>query len=219
MRAKIKQLEERQQHYHDLTVELQKSGAPEISLTDPDSRLTVVRQQRLDVCYNVQTAVDSKHKLIVHHEVTNLSDDHQHLVPVAVAAKQTLGVETVEVVADKGYYSGEEVKKYEDQGIVAYIPKPHVSPKLKKKLFTKDDFRYDAATDTYTCPEGAQLTHRFTTGERKGTMQRYYRTTACKSCAARSRCTENKRGRTIKRVIGEAVLEGMAARLRGVLRR
>lgn len=215
LRAKIEHLKARQQHYHDLMTELQQSGAQEISLTDPDSRLMVVGQQRLDVCYNVQTAVDSKHKLIVHHEVTNLSDDHEHLVPMAVAAKQMLGVETVEVVADKGYYSGEEVKKCEDQGLVTYIPKPHVSPKLKKELFTKDDFRYNSATDTYTCPEGAQLTHRFTTGERKGTMQRYYRTTACKSCAVRSRCTENNRGRTIKRLIDEAVLEKMAERLRG----
>jgi hypothetical protein len=171
--------------------------------------------QGLDVCYNVQSAVDSRHKLIVHHEVTNLSDDHENLVPMAVAAKQVLGVETVEAVGDKGYYSGEEVKKCEDHGIVTYIPKPHVSPKLKKELFTKDDFHYDAATDTYTCPEGAQLTHRFTTGERKGTFQRYYRTTACKSCAVRSGCTENKRGRTIKRLIDEAVLERMAERLRG----
>jgi transposase len=215
LQAKINQLKERKQCHQSLAEELKKNGRQELSLSDPDSRLMVVGQQRLDVCYNVQTAVDSKYKLIVHHEVTNLQDDHQHLVPVAVAAKQTLGVETVEVVADKGYYSGEEVKKCEDQSIVTYIPKPHVSPKLKKELFTKDDFRYDSATDTYTCPEGAQLTHRFTTGERKGTMQRYYRTTACKSCAVRSRCTENKRGRTIKRLIDEAVLERMAERLRG----
>jgi hypothetical protein len=215
LHAKIEQLKERQQHYQDLTIELQQSGIQEISLTDPDSRLMVVGQQRLDVCYNVQSAVDSKHKLIVHHEVTNLPDDHEHLVPMAVAAKQMLQVETVELIADKGYYSGEEVKKCEDQGIVTYIPKPHVSPKLKKEMFTKDDFRYDSLMDTYTCPEGAQLTHRFTTGERKGTLQRYYRTTACKSCAVRSRCTENKPGRTIKRLIDEVVLERMAERLRG----
>jgi transposase len=214
LQEKINQLKERRQFHKSLAAELKQSDRQEISLTDADSRLMSVGQG-LDVCYNVQTAVDSRHKLIVHHEVTNLSDDHEHLAPVAVAAKQVLGVETVEVVADKGYYSGEEVKKCEDQGIVTYIPQPHVSPKLKKELFTKDDFRYDAATDTYTCPEGAQLTHRFTTRERKGTRQRYYRTTACKSCTARSRCTENKRGRTIKRLIDEAVLERMAERLRG----
>jgi transposase len=214
LQARINQLKQRKQLHQSLAEGLKESGEQEVSLTDPESRLMSVGQG-LDVCYNVQTAVDSKHKLIVHHEVTNLADDHEHLVPMAVAAKQTLGVETVELVADKGYYSGEEVKKCEEEGIVTYIPKPHVSPKLKKELFTKDDFRYDSTTDTYTCPEGAQLTHRFTTGERKGTMQRYYRTTACKSCAARSRCTENKRGRTIKRLIDEAVLERMAERLRG----
>ena len=97
---------------------------------------------------------------------------------------------------------------------ITYIPKAQVSPKLKKELFTKEDFRYDPLTDTYTCPAGEQLSHRFTTGERNGVKQRYYRTTACKTCAMRSRCTENNRGRTIKRLIDEEVLERMAQRLR-----
>lgn len=150
----------------------------------------------------------------MHHEVTNLPDDHEHLLPVARAAKQALGAESVELVADKGYYSGEEVKKCEDEGIVTYIPKARVSPKLKKELFTKDDFRYDPLTDTYTCPEGAKLNRRFTTPERDGVRQRYYRTSACKTCAIRSRCTESKRGRTIKRLMDEDALERMAERLR-----
>jgi transposase len=160
--AKIEQLRERKQFHEDLAEELRESGAQEISLTDPDSRLMSVGQG-LDVCYNVQTAVDSKHKLIVHHEVTNAHTDEGYLVPMATTAKLVLGVETLEVVADKGYYSGEEIKRCEEQSIVTYIPKAHVSPKLKKKLYTKDEFRYDASTDSYTCPEGARLTHRFTT--------------------------------------------------------
>ena len=213
LRAKIEQLRERKRFHEDLAVELRRSGAREISLTDPDSRLMSVGQG-LDVCYNVQTAVDGKHKLIVHHEVTNAHTDEGYLVAMAATAKQVLGAETLEVTADKGYYSGEEIKKCEEQGIVTYIPKAHVSPKSKKQLFTKDDFRYDPLTDTYTCPEGAQLTHRFTTPEKNGVKQRYYRTTACKTCLARSGCTENNRGRTIKRLMDEDVLERMAQRLR-----
>jgi hypothetical protein len=89
-----------------------------------------------------------------------------------------------------------------------------VVPRLKNQLFTKDDFRYDLLTDTYICPEGARLTHRFTTPERNGVKQRYYRTTACKTCAARAVCTENNRGRTIKRLMDEDVLERMAERLK-----
>jgi transposase len=214
LQAKIDQLRGRKQFHAELAVELQQSGAQEISLTDPDSRLMSVGQG-LDVCYNVQTAADSKNKLIVHHQVVNAHTDEGWLVPMATTAKQVLGVEMMEAVADKGYYSGEEIKKCEEQGIVTYIPKAHVSPKLKKQLFTKDDFRYDPSTDTYTCPEGAKLTHRFTTPEKNGVKQRYYRTTACKTCAARLGCTENNRGRTIKRLMNEDVLERMAERLRG----
>lgn len=212
--AKIEHLKERRRRYQGLAEEVRQSGASELSLTDADSRLMSVRQG-LDVCYNAQTAVDSRHKLIVHHEVTNAHTDEVCLVPMATTAKEVLGVGTLEVVADKGYYAGEEIKRREEQGVITYIPKALVSPKLKKELFTKDDFRYDAPTDTYTCPEGARLTHRFTTPERNGVRQRYYRAPACKSCAVRPRCTENKRGRTIKRLMDEEVLERMAERLRG----
>lgn len=214
LRAMVERLEERRQSYGALAAEMEESGAEEVSLTDPDSRLMLVGQRRLDVCYNVQTAVDSRHKLIVHHEVTNLPDDHEHLLPVARAAKQALGAKTLELVADKGYYSGEEIKKCEDEGIVTYIPKPHVSPKLKKELFTKEHFAYDAAADTYIYPAGERLTYRGTTTEKGRVLMRYYRTAACKGCAERSRCTENRRGRIIKRLVDEAVLERMAKRLK-----
>jgi transposase len=145
LQAKINQLRERKQIHQSLAEELKQSGEQEVSLTDPDSRLMSVGQG-LDVCYNVQTAVDSKHKLIVHHEVTNAHTDQEYLLPMATTAKKVLEVEALEIVADKGYYSGEEIKKCEDQGIITYIPKAHVSPKLKKDLFTKDDFTYDPLT-------------------------------------------------------------------------
>jgi transposase len=213
LRAKIEQLKGRRRFHEEIAERLRESGAQEISLTDPESRLMTVGQG-LDVCYNVQTAVDGRHKLIVHHEVTNAHTDEGCLVDMATTAKEVLEVETLEVVADKGYYAGEEIKRCEEQGIVTFIPKVRVVPRLKNQLFTKDDFRYDPSTDTYTCPEGARLTHRFTTPERNGVKQRYYRTTACKTCAARAVCTENNRGRTIKRLMNEDVLERMAERLK-----
>ena len=213
LRAKIEQLKGRRQFHEEIAERLRESGAQEISLTDPDSRLMAVGQG-LDVCYNVQTAVDSRHKLIVHHEVTNAHTDEGCLVRMATTAKDVLEVETLEAVADKGYYAGEEIKRCEEQGILTLIPKVRVVPRLKNQLFTKDDFRYDPLTDTYICPEGARLTHRFTTPERNGVKQRYYRTTACKTCAARAVCTENNRGRTIKRLMDEDVLERMAERLK-----
>ncbi len=213
LRAKIEQLRGRKQFHEALNAQLQQSGAQEVSLTDPDSRLMSVGQG-LDVWYNVQTAVGSRHKLIVHHEVTNAHTDEGCLVEMATTVREVLEVETPEVVADKGYYAGEEIKRCEEQGIVTFIPKVRVVPRLKNQLFTKDDFRYDPLTDTYTCPEGARLTHRFTTPERNGVKQRYYRTTACKTCGALAVCTQNNRGRTIKRLMDEDVPERMAERLK-----
>jgi archaellum component FlaF (FlaF/FlaG flagellin family) len=131
LQVKINQLKGRRQFHENLAEGLKESGQQEVSLTDPDSRL-MSTGQGLDVCYNVQTAVDSKHKLIVHHTVTNAHTDEDYLVPMATTAKQVLGDENLEAVADKGYYSGEELKKCEDQGIVTYIPKARVSQKLKK---------------------------------------------------------------------------------------
>lgn len=212
--TKIEQLKQSKQHFQDLAAESRNSDVQELSLTDPDSRLMSVGQG-LAVCYNVETAVDSKHKLIVYHEVTNATTDQQQLAPIATAAKEMLGVDSLEVVADKGYYSGEQVSKCESEGILTYIPKPHVSPKPKKNLFTKEDFIYDSETDSYRCREGKQLTYRYTTPERKGQKQRYYKTAACKSCAVGSVCTDNKRERVIKRLIDEAVMQRMAERLRG----
>lgn len=213
LQAKINQRTERKQFHQSVVDELKHSGRQEVFLTDAASRLMSVGQG-VDVCYNVQTAVDDKHKLIIHHEVTNAPTDQGNLVPMSTTAKQVLGAETREVLADKGYYSGEEIKKCEDQGIVTYIPKAQVSSKLKKELFTKDEFRYDAVTDPERCPAGEQLTHRCTTTERKQVKMRYYGTAACKRCNLRSHCTKRKRGRLIKRLVDESVVERMAERLK-----
>ncbi len=115
--TKIEQLKQSKQHFQDLAAESRNSDVQELSLTDPDSRLMSVGQG-LEVCYNVETAVDSKHKLIVYHEVTNATTDQQQLAPIATAAKEMLGVDSLEVVADKGYYSGEQVSKCESEGIL-----------------------------------------------------------------------------------------------------
>jgi transposase len=153
LQAKIDQLGENKQLHANLAEEFQQSGAQDISLTDPDSRLMSVGKG-LDVCYNVQMAVDDKHKLIVHHEVTNAHTDEGHLVVMAITAQQVLGVGTLEVVADKGYYSGEEIKRCEDQGIITYIPKAHVSPKLKKEALIDDELDLPAKLPSVPKSEG-----------------------------------------------------------------
>ena len=96
--------------------------------------------------------MDSKHHLIVTHEVTNAVTDQGQLLPIAAAAQKTLGVETLEAVTDKGYYDGKQVQPCETQGITVYTAKPHTSANHKQGLFTEEDFRYDAEQDLYRCP-------------------------------------------------------------------
>jgi len=213
MRAKIAMLRERQAKYQSLADELKASGAKQVSLTDKDARSMIVHFNSTDVCYNVQTAVDEQHQLIVEHEVTNDPTDHAHLAEMAVRAKDTLGVEQLEVVADMGYYDGAEVKQCAAAGITTYIPKPITSVNQKRGLFTKQDFVYDEAKDCYRCPAGAELYFRYESFEQNRQI-RYYTTSQCRSCPIKAQCTTSQGGRRITRWVDEKLLEDMARRVR-----
>jgi hypothetical protein len=168
--------------------------------------------QKTQVGYNVQVAVDEKNKLIIDHEVTNDVNDLGLLSRMARQAKETLGVEELEVLADMGYYDGQQVKDCLDEGITPYIPKPDTSANKKLGLFTKNDFRYAPELDCYWCPAEEQLTFRFQR-EEKGRVRRYYATPACRGCALKHACTRSKDGRRITRRVYEDVLEKMEARV------
>jgi transposase len=212
LKEKIDQLRKRRGEHEKTRRQLAESGQSQISLTDPESRSMKV-SQGTDVCYNVQTVVDSKHKLIVEHEVTSDPTDQAQLSKMAVRAKQTLEVEELEVVADRGYYDGAEVKKCEQAGITAYVAKQQTSANRKHGLFTKDDFRYDSKKDCYVCPAGKELIYRCDSLE-LGRHIRYYSTNECRRCQIKSQCTRNKRGRRISRWVDEAILEKMGERVR-----
>src|SRR5204862_4441857 len=122
LQQKIDHLQQRRQSNAQRLEQLQASGQTQVLLTDPDSRSMKVGQST-EVCYNVQTAVDAKHKLIVEHQVTNAVTDLGQLTPLARAAQQTLAVEKLEVVADMGYYWGAQIQECAEAGITAYIPK------------------------------------------------------------------------------------------------
>ncbi len=213
LRAKIKTLSERKAKYQALHEGLKESGAKQVSLTDQDARSMVMHHGSTEVGYNVQTVVDEQHQLIVEHEVTNDPTDHAHLAEMAVRAKETLGLEQLEVVADMGYYDGAEVKQCAQAGITAYIPKPLTSVNRKRGLFTKQDFVYDEAKDCYRCPQGEELTYRYESLE-QNRLIRYYTTSKCLMCPIKHRCTTSQRGRRITRWVDEKLLEEMARRVR-----
>jgi transposase len=212
LKEKIARYKERRVQYEQWQSDLKGSGESQVSLTDPESRSMRVGHG-VEVSYNVQIVVDQKNKLLVEHEVTNEVIDLGQLSTMAKKAKETLGVEALEVVADRGYYNGEEVKACEQSGITAYVPKSNTSSNLKRGLFTKEDFIYEPDKDCYRCPAGKELSYRYQSLE-QGRQMRTYQISGCKSCGLRSKCSINKKGiRAIKRWMDEAILEAMARRI------
>ena len=138
------------------------TGQREVSLVDPDSRLMRVDSQRLEVGYNIQTSVDAKQHLIVDYDVINNSTDHHQLTKDALAAKQTLGVDELDVLSDKGFYVEKDVSDCEDNGIRVFMPipavlNPYKSVGVPEPEFYSDRFVYDAAKDVYVCPAGNEM--------------------------------------------------------------
>jgi transposase len=207
--AKIAREMQRLEAYEKLMLA---SPDSQISLTDPDSRSMATSGRGSGVVgYNVQVAVDTEHHLIIAHEVTNSGSDRAQLANMATQAKAVLGVDKLEAVADRGYYSGEEIKACDDAGIAVTLPKPATSGMEAKGQFGKHDFAYLAEQDVYRCPAGQLLAYWLTTVDGERTIRRYT-TKACGSCQLKARCTKAKY-RVISRWEHEHVMEAAQRRL------
>jgi hypothetical protein len=163
------------------------------------------------VGYNVQAAVDTRHHLIVAHEVTNVGTDRAQLSHMAKQTKAALAADRLDVVADRGYFSGEEILACDEAGITVTLPKPLTSGNKAKGRFVKQDFRYVAEEDAYICPAGESLVYHCTNQEKGLTLRRYW-TNACQTCAIKDQCTTGKE-RRITRWEHEHVLEAVQQRL------
>src|SRR5262247_1846431 len=195
-------------------IEKQVLASPDqqLSLTDPDSRSMATSGRGSGVVgYNVQTAVDTEHHLIVAHEVTNVGNDTAHLANTAQAAKATLDVDKLEAVADRGYFNGEEILACEQTGITVTLPKPMTSSAKSEGRFGKQDFVYLADENVYRCPAGEKLKYRYTNEEHGQILHRYW-TDACRICPIKAQCTTG-RERRITRWEHEEVVEAVQARL------
>ena len=211
LREKIAALQQRGTKYQSLLTELAQSGENQVSLTDPDAR-RMSQGAGAVVAYNVQAAVDAKHRLIVTTEVTNATADVGELGSIAIQARETLEAKNLNVVADQGYYSGKEIQRCERAGITAYVSKPLTSANTARGLYGKERFHYDAESNCHHCPAGKELTYRFSTHE-LGRPIHYYRASECKGCPLKAKCTRNKANRTITRLAFEEVQEAMARRV------
>ena len=212
LEAKIEKLKKEVEQLNRLQSDLDEAPGGQVSLTDPDSRAMATSGRRTGIVgYNVQAAVDTKHHLIVAHDVTNAGSDRAQLARMAGQAKDALAVDTLSVVADRGYYSGEEILMCEGSGITTYIPKTQTSGNQAKGLFGKQDFIYKAKDDEYECPAGERLIYRFT-GDDKGKAVHKYWSSACPQCALKPQCTTGKY-RRVSRWEHEAILEKVEARM------
>jgi len=213
LKDKIASLREQMRELKVMETQVHAAPDGQISLTDPDARaMGTSGKGTATVGYNVQTAVDTKHHLIVAHEVTNVGNDRGQLANMAGQAKAAMGVDVLEVLADRGYFSGEEVLACEPLGVIPYVPKPLTSGAKAQGRFGKQDFVYLPQDDAYRCPAGETLTRRFTSVEHGMDLHVYW-TTQCPTCPLHDRCTSSKQPRRIKRWEHEAVLDAMQERL------
>jgi transposase len=205
LRAEMSRLE-------GLKARLEAAPEGQVSLTDPDARSMASQGKGTGtVGYNVQVAVETEHHLIVSHEVTNVGSDRHQLKRMAEQAREALGTNELTALADRGYYSGDELKACTDAGIVPLVPKPQTSSSQAEGRYGKDDFRYDPARDAFRCPAGEYAIRRFTSVEKGMAIHKYW-SSACPRCVLRSKCT-TANYRRLARWEHEGVLDALRQRL------
>ena len=212
LQDKIAMLRQQMQALGDMKELLKGQPEKQLSETDADARSMATSGRGSGmVAYNVQVAVDTKHHLIVAHEVTNQGHDRSALAAMALAARKAMGKRKLQALADRGYYSGEQIKACEDQAIAAILPKPNTSGARAQGRFDRADFIYVPSDDEYHCPAGQRAIYRFTREENGQQIRRYW-SSACKQCAMKSQCTPSDY-RRISRWEHEDVLERAQQRL------
>jgi len=207
---KIAALKDQMRVLRDIDVQLNAAPDKQLSLTDPDARSMKTRGTGV-VGYNVQTAVDAKHHLIVAHEVTNAGSDRDKLTSMSLLARDEMGVGNLTVVADRGYFKSEEILACHEAGLTVFVPKSVTSGATADGRFGKGDFIYDAGKNEYSCPAGERLIWRYATVESGLKLHRYW-SSNCQQCTLKDKCTPSVQ-RRVSRWEHQAVLEQMQARL------
>ena len=212
LKDKLRTMRDQMRRMRRIEQRLKNEPDGQLSLTDPDARSMATSGKGSGIVgYNVQVAVDAKHHLIVTHEVTNEGHDRAQLAPMTIAAREAMGKSRLQAVADRGYYSGPQIKACHDAGIAAILPKPTTSNAKAEGRFDKADFIYIARDDEYQCPAGQRAVYRFTR-EENGLQLRRYWSSACPRCPMKAQCTPSDY-RRISRWEHEAVLEAVQRRL------
>jgi transposase len=206
--AALEALRTRREQIRQQAGELVAEGLSQKVIGEPEAKLMRTARHGHQVAYNAQTVVDAEHKLIVAFDLTNEGNDQRQLQPMAMQGKEAVEAEQVTVVADAGYSNGEHGQLCEEAGITAIVPRAATVNPEGKEYFSREEFSYDRASDSWRCPAGQTLSLSYTSRSER----RYrYTTTACADCPLKSRCTSGQR-RTILRDFHEDAREAMHQR-------
>lgn len=212
VKHKIRSIRARMKELASLETQIRNAPDGQVSLTDPDARcIATSGKGTAMVGYNVQTAVDTKHHMIVAHEVTNIGHDRAMLSPMAQKAREAIGSKKLKALADRGYFSGNQILACEEQGITPLVPKTMTSNNRAQGLFDKRDFHYIPEKDEFRCPSGERAIFRFETVEKGQTIRKYW-SSACPRCPMKPRCTTGEY-RRVARWEHEHVIDTMQKRL------
>lgn len=207
IKKRVKELRVRKETYQKYQEELKEKGINEISTTDPDARLMAVNNNGVDVCYNVQTVVDNKNKLVVDYNVINNPTDHGQLGEMAGRAKKIFEVDSIKALGDKGYYNADDLKACEVEGIITYVAKQVFSNATGERKFYSDKFVYNKEKNVYICPAGYELSCTIKRVTEKTKRLNYKNIKACSGCEYKNLCTKSEDGRVIARTVDQDFLD------------
>lgn len=198
IKKEIDKQNQRKDGYKKLEKQLKESGQAQISISDPDSRQMIIRNNITEVAYNAQTTVDAKHKLLIDYKLTN-NNDSKAMGNMLRRAKSILGTNHFTALYDKGYHTGSEFEIAKSIGIKTMVAIPTVAANSPNKAYNVENFEFNEQQDCYTCPEGHKLTTNGRLHQAKTYMFKRYTTRACKSCAAKPECSKAICGKAIQR--------------------
>ena len=212
LKGKIAKIREQMRELGRIEERIKDAPDEQISQTDPDARSMATSGRGTGIVgYNVQTAIDTKNHMVVAHDVLNVGHDRTALAEMARQAGRAMGRERLLVLADRGYFNGEQILECERDGNLPVVPKPMTSGAGAVGRFDKRDFIYNAKRDAYLCPAGKWAIWRMTTEEKGLKLHRYW-TSDCRSCHLKAQCTPAPE-RKITRWEHEEVLERMQKRI------
>jgi len=209
----LKHLSEKKEVLLDWQKQIEQNNGETVGAVDPDARImrTNGEGRVLDACYNIQAIADNEHGIVIAFEVTTDANDSGKLFEMTEPAKEILGVESIDVSADKGYYDSADIASCEQNGTTTYVPPVKVSEHAPDRKYDRQNFTYDAENDCYTCPEGQKLLYNSAKQAKESHL--YENPKACKNCPNRKKCTTASK-RRIYRLKNQDALDRNNARMK-----